>query len=112
MPKYEIIVLKPEQQEAAIAGGETAMGGFRTGRVLLKNGEEYFVVINGYNAEYINYVEGYDCVPFSPDDIKEIHITHEVPNIPEMDVRDKVIVEKGFFKDGYLLVDKSVLREL
>ena len=93
MRENELIVLTKALSADVRKGGETAMGGFYVGNVVLKDGSKYKVEIS--NSLYIFYVEGYNYVPFSLEDIKEIYITHDKINIREYGKREAQIVKKG-----------------
>ena len=70
------------------------MGGFQTGRVLVKSGEQYTVAID--NGTYLFYVEGYNFVPFSIEDIDQIIISHEQVNAAHYKQRQGAVARQGF----------------
>ena len=94
MADYELIVLTPELKEQSRLAGETKMGGFQTGWVHLKSRACHFVVVE--NGKYILYVEGYECVPFSENEIEKLVITHERPrDLAAYDRRCADVCRKG-----------------
>lgn len=72
---HELLILPEELVERVASQGETKMGGFHTGKVILHDGRTFIVEVD--NATYLFHVEGYERVPFSVDEIADIIVTHE-----------------------------------
>ena len=89
---YEILVLSEKWEKHLEVQGETAMGGFQVARVRLMSGEVYLVVVRQW--KYVDYVEGFEDVPFGEEDIEDIGVTHEAINIEALSKRGDQLMKK------------------